>query len=111
MTLASKLIRPTKVAENMAEDVRHRVASYTNEVRHDLEKAGEVVSATAQDAAASVSDRLKSVGVDTDALSSAAKENASQLQQYVMNEMRSRPMRALAVAAAVGLLAGLVTAR
>ena len=58
-----------------------------------------------------VSDKLKSVGVDTDQMVDAAKEQVSELQRILMDEMRARPMRALGVAAAVGLFVGLMTAR
>lgn len=58
-----------------------------------------------------VSVKLKSVGVDTDAMVDAAKEQVSELQRILMDEMRARPMRALGVAAAVGLFVGLMTAR
>ncbi len=58
-----------------------------------------------------VSDKLKSVGVDTDVMVDAAKEQVSELQRILMDEMRARPMRALGVAAAVGLFVGLMTAR
>jgi ElaB/YqjD/DUF883 family membrane-anchored ribosome-binding protein len=58
-----------------------------------------------------VSGKLKSVGVDTDVMVDAAKEQVSDLQRLLMEEMRARPMRALGVAAAVGLFVGLMTAR
>ena len=58
-----------------------------------------------------VSDKLKQVGVDTDVMVDAAKEQVSELQRILMDEMRARPMRALGVAAAVGLFVGLMTAR
>ncbi len=58
-----------------------------------------------------VSDKLKSVGVDTDQMVDAAKEQVSELQRILMDEMRARPMRALGVAAAVGMFVGLMTAR
>lgn len=58
-----------------------------------------------------VSGKLKSVGVDTDTMADAAREQVSELQRILADEMRARPMRALGVAAAVGLFVGLMTAR
>lgn len=58
-----------------------------------------------------VTDKLKSVGVDTDQMVNIAKDQVSELQRLLMDEMRARPMRALGIAAAVGLFVGLMTAR
>lgn len=81
----------------------------------DLREGVEETATSAVDSALKmrdeVSDKLKSVGVDTDAMVGAAKEQASELQRILMDEMRARPMRALGVAAAVGLFVGLMTAR
>ncbi len=59
----------------------------------------------------SVTDKLKSVGVDTEVMANTAKEQASELQRLVNDEMRAHPMRTLGIAAAVGLFVGLLTAR
>lgn len=65
----------------------------------------------AEDIAATVSDRLRSVGVDTDKMVDVAKEQASELQQLIEDEIRERPLRALGLAAAVGLFVGYLSAR
>lgn len=59
----------------------------------------------------SVTQKLKSVGVDTDVMTSAAKDQASELQRLLSEELRAHPMRTLGIAAAVGLFVGLLTAR
>jgi ElaB/YqjD/DUF883 family membrane-anchored ribosome-binding protein len=111
MALASKRIRPVKAVEEMAVEATETVAKQADRIRQDAADAGARLATTAQEAAASVSERLKSVGVDTDVMADAAKEQASQLQQLIADELKSRPMRALGVAAAVGLVVGLMTAR
>jgi ElaB/YqjD/DUF883 family membrane-anchored ribosome-binding protein len=58
-----------------------------------------------------VSGKLKSVGVDTDQMVDAAKEQVSDLQRLLADELQAHPMRALGIAAAVGLFVGLMTAR
>jgi ElaB/YqjD/DUF883 family membrane-anchored ribosome-binding protein len=100
-----------KAAEEMAIETTETVAKQADRIRQDAAEAGARLAATAQEAAASVSERLRSVGVDTDVMADAAKEQASQLQQLIADELKTRPMRALGVAAAVGLVVGLMTAR
>jgi ElaB/YqjD/DUF883 family membrane-anchored ribosome-binding protein len=66
---------------------------------------------SAEDIAASVNERLRAVGVDTDRMVDVAKEQASELQQLIEAEIRERPLRALGVAAAIGLFVGFLSAR
>ena len=65
----------------------------------------------AEDIAATVSERLRAVGVDADRMVDVAKEQASELQQLIEDEIRERPLRALGVAAMVGLFVGYLSAR
>lgn len=58
-----------------------------------------------------VTTRLKSVGVDTDQMVTAAKDQATELQRMLGEELRTHPMRTLGIAAAVGVFVGLLTAR
>jgi len=81
----------------------------------DLQDSAEGAATSVVDSALKLRDdvtgKLKSVGVDTDVVVEAAKEQVSELQRILMDELRTRPMRALGVAAAVGLFVGLMTAR
>ncbi len=70
----------------------------------------EVVSG-AEDLVATVGEKLRSVGVDTDRMADVAKEQASELQRLIEDEIRERPIRALGLAAAVGLFVGFLSAR
>lgn len=64
---------------------------------------------TAGQMADTVSSRLKSAGVDTDAMVSAAKDKTTELQRIIADELQARPMRALGIAAAIGLVFGLMS--
>ena len=66
---------------------------------------------SAGELAETVSTKLKTVGVDTDVMVNAAKGQASELQQLIADEISNRPIRALGIAAAVGVVVGLLTAR
>lgn len=66
---------------------------------------------SAEELAATVGDKLKAVGVDTDKMADVAKEQASELQRLIEEEIRDRPLRALGLAAAVGLFVGFLAAR
>jgi ElaB/YqjD/DUF883 family membrane-anchored ribosome-binding protein len=111
MTPASKKDRALKAVENTVDTVSARTSDISNSVRQDLNDVGHAITNGAADAAATVSQKLKSVGVDTDAMTSAAKEQASELQKLLIDELRTRPLRALGVAAAIGVVVGLMTAR
>ena len=66
---------------------------------------------SAEELAATVSERLKAVGVDTDKLAETAREQATDLQRLIVKEIQERPLRALGLAAAVGLFVGFLSAR
>lgn len=71
----------------------------------------DTLSRGAEDVVATVSERLRSVGVDADRMVDVAKEQVSDLQQLIEDEIRERPLRALGLAAAVGLFVGFISAR
>jgi ElaB/YqjD/DUF883 family membrane-anchored ribosome-binding protein len=73
--------------------------------------ATQSIKDTASDLAGNVSAKLKDAGVDTEKMANAAKGQVSELQKLIGDELQANPMRALGVAAAVGLVVGLITAR
>lgn len=94
-----------------AETVAAEAKSGASRVRRE---AGEIESSLtrgAEDLAATVSETLRSVGVDTDRMVDVAKEQATDLQRLIEQEIRERPLRALGLAAAVGLFVGFLSAR
>lgn len=93
-----------------------RVRNRTDDGMDDMMADAEAVASTATASGgrqdnASVQEKLKSVGVDTDVMASAAKDQASELQRLLTDELRIHPMRTLGVAAAVGLFVGLMSGR
>ncbi len=111
MTMTSRKLSAVKAMEDAAEAVAAKTSEMTKTVKHDMNAMGDALSDGAGEAVATVTDKLKSVGVDTDAMTSAAKEQASELQKMLAEELRTRPLRALGVAAAIGVFVGLMTAR
>ncbi len=103
--------RMAQSAESTAESAQDAVMSMASDVRDNIADVGASVTRTAQDAIGSVSRRMKDAGVDPDVMADAAKKQASKLQQAVEEELRERPVRTLAIAAAVGLFVGLMTTR
>ncbi|MDR6831511.1 hypothetical protein J2X48_005192 [Bosea sp. BE271] len=65
----------------------------------------------ARAATGDVSENLKSVGIDTDRMTEAAGERVSELQSLLMAEIRAQPLRALAWAAAAGVIFGFWAAK
>ncbi len=83
----------------------------TANLQKEASDMGEAVSRGASDLANGVAEKLKNVGVDTDVMVSAAKDQASELQRLLGDELKARPMRALGLAAVLGVFVGLMTAR
>ncbi|MGO4670757.1 hypothetical protein [Bosea sp. 2RAB26] len=72
---------------------------------------GAELAQTLRDAGSTVSDNLRSVGVNTDEMVEIAERRVTELQEMLMDEIRARPLRALGWAAAAGLLVGLWAAK
>ncbi|WP_038366123.1 hypothetical protein [Bosea sp. UNC402CLCol] len=85
-----------------------------DDVERVTKRAAEMVSEgpdEAREAGPEIVSNLKSVGIDTDRMSEAAGERVSELQRLVIEEVRAQPMRALAWAAAIGLVVGFWAAK
>ncbi len=95
----------------MKDEARERIAAAGETIKDEAQRAGRTLTTTASELAESASARLRSVGVDTEQMMDAARGQASELQRLLASEIRARPMRALGVAALVGLAFGLLTSR
>lgn len=94
-----------------AEDVAAGARRAGARAKRQASALEDTLARSAEDIAAGVTERLRAVGVDTDRMVDVAKEQASELQQLIEAEIRERPLRALGLAAAVGLFVGFLTAR
>ncbi|WP_332680809.1 glycine zipper domain-containing protein [Bosea sp. (in: a-proteobacteria)] len=98
------------VAEGAAE-VAGRAKATGRRLRGEASEIEDSLARGAEDLAATVSNRLRAVGVDTDKMVDVAKEQAGDLQDLIVREIQERPLRALGLAAAVGLFVGFLSAR
>jgi ElaB/YqjD/DUF883 family membrane-anchored ribosome-binding protein len=94
-----------------AEDVAAEAGQAGARAKRQASALEDTLTRSAEDIAATVSERLRAVGVDTDKMVDIAKEQATELQQLIEDEIRERPLRALGIAAAVGLFVGFLSAR
>ncbi|WP_353182177.1 DUF883 C-terminal domain-containing protein [Bosea sp. (in: a-proteobacteria)] len=94
-----------------AEEVATKARRAGARAKRQASALEETLSRSAEDLAATVGDRLRAVGVDTDRVVDVAKEQAGELQKLIEDEIRERPLRALGLAAAVGLFVGYLSAR
>jgi len=94
-------------AEEMAGEAR----ATATRVKREAGAIEDSLARGAEELVATVSERLRSVGVDTDRMVDVAKEQATDLQRLIEDEIRERPLRALGLAAAVGLFVGFLSAR
>jgi ElaB/YqjD/DUF883 family membrane-anchored ribosome-binding protein len=110
----SDTISKTRVmnkANDMKDSVRKSVRNGIGPLEQETSELGDSISRGATELAETVSTKLKAVGVDTQVMTELAKDQASELQRVIGEELKSHPMRALGIAAAVGVFVGLMTAR
>lgn len=98
-------------AKGLKDEAIDRAMEVFETAKNDAAAAGRAAQRTASDLASDLVRRLKDAGVDTDQLVIQAKDQATELQRAMLQEIRNRPMRALGVAAAAGLLIGLLSMR
>ncbi len=111
MSLEEQKSRIAAAARSAKSDLDNRVDAATANVKQEAADLQDSVMRGASDLAENVSTKLKSVGVDTDVMVNAAKGRATELQKLLMSELQDRPMRALGIAAAVGVLFGMLSSR
>ncbi len=103
-----------KIASDVSEfkdHARERLASAGEKVKDDAQNISRTLSATATELAETASAKLRAVGVDTDQMAGAAREQAGELQRMLESEIRAHPLRALGFAALAGLAFGLLASR
>ncbi len=93
------------------EEIASEAKTTARRVKREAGAVEDSLTRGAEDLVATVGERLRSVGVDTDRLTEVAKEQATDLQRLIEEEIRERPLRALGLAAAVGLFVGFLSAR
>jgi ElaB/YqjD/DUF883 family membrane-anchored ribosome-binding protein len=108
---ASAAKRAKDEIETGAEQIATQAKSTARRVKREAGEIEASLTRGAEELAATVSGRLRSAGVDTDKLVEVAREQATDLQQLIEDEIRERPLRALGVAAAIGLFVGFLSAR
>ncbi len=111
MSMTPRKFSDVKNMQDTADTVSTRAAEMAGTAKREINDMGHSIASSASDAVTTVSDKLKAVGVDTDAMATAAKDQATELQKMLSEELRARPLRALGIAAALGVVVGLMTAR
>jgi ElaB/YqjD/DUF883 family membrane-anchored ribosome-binding protein len=102
---------PAKRAKEEAADAGKRARASGEPLADEADEIEASLARGAEDLAATVSSKLRAVGVDTDRMVEVAREQAGDLEELIVREIRERPLRALGLAAAVGLFVGSLSAR
>jgi ElaB/YqjD/DUF883 family membrane-anchored ribosome-binding protein len=100
-----------EAANDTATETIEAVKNGAETASREASELASTVVRSAGEIADTVATKLKTVGVDTDVMVTAAKDQASELQRLIGEEISNRPVRALGIAAAVGLVVGLMTSR
>jgi ElaB/YqjD/DUF883 family membrane-anchored ribosome-binding protein len=98
-----------KPGESNVNDVNDRMKKGTEQMKDDMSDMADSAKRQAGEVADTVSTKLKSAGIDTEVMVDAAKDRAAEWQRLLSEELQARPMRALGIAAAVGVFVGLMT--
>jgi ElaB/YqjD/DUF883 family membrane-anchored ribosome-binding protein len=110
--MATSTTRPSRNRnEAVVENIEDRVRKGAEAIEDNATEMTNTVMRSAGELAETVSSKLMTVGVDTDKMATLAKDQASELQRMIGDELRTHPMRALGIAAAVGVVVGLMTSR
>jgi ElaB/YqjD/DUF883 family membrane-anchored ribosome-binding protein len=96
-------------AENDADNATESMKAGAENMARDASDMADNAKRNAGEFADSVSSKLKTVGVDTDVMVSAAKDQVTGFQRMVEEELQTHPMRSLGIAAAVGLFFGMMS--
>lgn len=100
-----------EAANDAATETLEAVKNGADTASREASELATTMARSAGELAETVNTKLKTVGVDTDMMVTAAKDQASELQRLISDEISNRPVRALGIAAAVGLVVGLMTSR
>jgi ElaB/YqjD/DUF883 family membrane-anchored ribosome-binding protein len=96
---------------NTANDVADRASGFMDKAGRQANEAKKQVADTASDYANRAVDTLHDYGVDTDTLGKALTTSADSIGKSLRGLVRDRPLGALAVTAAIGLIIGAMTSR
>ena len=107
-TNARTILRDAKAVQ---EDAIDRAVDAIASVQREAGSVSRVVQQSASDIAAEVTRKLREAGIDTDQLLITARDQAGDLQKMIVDEVRSRPVRALGFAALAGVVVGLLSTR
>lgn len=108
---AASVKRSRDETADAAADMAERAGRAGRRLHEEADEIEASLARGAEDLAATVSSKLKSVGVDPDRMVEVAREQASDLEELIIREIRERPLRALGLAAAVRLFVGFLSAR
>lgn len=89
-------------------ELAERMSRYMEEQTSGI---GETVSRSARQAQRAVNESLSAAGLQTEQINEIAGQKAGELQEQVENYVVENPLRAVAIAAGIGLLIGAMSRR
>lgn len=110
-TQDDRMKKASERIDDVVDDARDRLVSAGEAARRDAKDVGRSIAGAATDLKEAAATRLRAVGVDADDIIVAAREQAVDLQHVLIQEVRARPLRAIGIAALVGLAFGLLSSR
>ena len=92
-------------------DLADRASDVADRASRQAEGARKDISRTASDVASRAKSALDDAGVDTDSLGKALSSSFDAIGKSLRENVRARPLGALAITAAIGLIIGAMSSR
>jgi ElaB/YqjD/DUF883 family membrane-anchored ribosome-binding protein len=98
-------------ASNALDNATDAAADVFEDARSGVQNIGDSIARNSADVAGKVNAKLKGAGIDAEPLVAAARDRTSDLGTALIDEIKSRPLQAVAAAAIAGLVVGVLTSR
>jgi ElaB/YqjD/DUF883 family membrane-anchored ribosome-binding protein len=98
-------------AQERFRTVEGKAGDMAETLREDMAEMKDTVSRKATELVETAGAKLKAVGVDPEAMVATAKDKTHAVQKALQDELKAHPLRTIGIAAALGLVVGLLTRR
>ena len=94
-------------ANDMAREGTRQMSKQMDKTKDAVADAGETLGKKVSSLASAAGDTLKDYGVDAAAIGESARAKTSELQDAILSEIRTNPIRSVAIAAGIGFVLAL----
>ena len=104
--LSQALETPAQDLSAQIDVLKQEMQNLSAQVLKFFDQEKRSLTGSAKKAAADVNAALDAYGIKTDVLTEAVKDKAGELQRTIISEVRTNPVRAIAITVGIGLVIG-----